>query len=129
MADIQLDVVRTFPFLPEAEAVMAFLEAGGLTVTLAGEQGASLDPVLGTANASIALLVPQSQAERAYELLEQWDEQQAERAEKEMIEEESGEESIVTTCLACGTPIPEDSNRCPACGWSYGGEGATAQQE
>jgi hypothetical protein len=126
MADEQLMVVRTFPFMAEAEAVMAFLEAGGLTVTLAGGKEASLDPLLGTPNASVALLVPQSQGEQAFALLEQWDAQQAKRAEEEMAEEEADEESAVTTCLSCGTAIPEDSDRCPACGWSYGGE---ARQE
>jgi hypothetical protein len=48
MTDEQLAVVRTFPFIAEAEAVMAFLEAGGLTVTLAGSKEPSLDPLLGT---------------------------------------------------------------------------------
>jgi hypothetical protein len=121
MTDEQLAVVRTFPFIAEAEAVMAFLEAGGLTVTLAGSKEPSLDPLLGTPDASVALLVPQPQAEQAFVLLEQWDAQQAQRAEKEMVEEESEEESTVTSCLSCGAPIPEDSDRCPACGWSYGG--------
>lgn len=23
------------------------------------------------------------------------------------------------TCLACAAPIPDDSSKCPACGWSY----------
>jgi hypothetical protein len=122
MADEQLIVVRTFPFLAEAEAVMAYLEAGALTVTLAGEQETSLDPVLGTPNASVALLVPAPQAERALQLLEQWDALRAERAEQDMMEEDSGQEWPVTTCLACGATIPEESSRCPACGWSYGGE-------
>lgn len=25
------------------------------------------------------------------------------------------------TCLDCGKPIPSDSTKCPACGWSYSG--------
>jgi hypothetical protein len=27
-----------------------------------------------------------------------------------------------STCLSCGKDIPPDKTRCPACGWSWGGE-------
>lgn len=124
MSDEALVPVETFRFLPEAEAVMAYLEAAGLTVTLAGGNEAVLDPVLGSAQPNTALLVPSAQAEKAFELLEQWAAKREEKAEEEMAEEETEDEeqSEATTCLACGTAMPEGISRCPACGWSYGQE-------
>jgi hypothetical protein len=35
--------------------------------------------------------------------------------------EEAKEDSLA--CLACGKEIPEEQSRCPACEWSYDGEG------
>ncbi len=31
-----------------------------------------------------------------------------------------------TACLVCGTALTEEESRCPACGWSYLGDGPTA---
>jgi len=45
--------------------------------------------------------------------------------ERSLVEESSDEEAGVEEgcCLACGAELPDDEERCPACGWSYQDEG------
>lgn len=110
----ELVTIATFQFLPEAEASKLRLEAEGLTVLLANAEIVSMDWFLANAIGNIQLQVPSSQAATATALLEQ--------ARSERRQREQQPQGVETnTCLACGTTMPNEASRCPACGWSYAG--------
>ena len=112
----ELVTVRTFRFLPEAEAAKLHLEAEGHTVFLADAEIVNMDWLLGNAVGNIKLQVPLPEADAALALLEAQDEQRAARREDD-------EESEVMRCLGCGEDMFADEAKCPSCGWSYeGGE-------
>jgi hypothetical protein len=113
--DEALVTVKTFRFLPAAEGVRMHLESEGVTVFLADAETVNMDWFLGNAIGYIKLQVPQSQAERAVEMLSQQRAQMEDRAREGEGEESAG-------CLACGHAIAAEEIACPACGWSFVGE-------
>lgn len=110
--------VATFPTQPEAEAARAMLEAEGIPAILSDVEIVNMDWLLGNAVGYIKLRVPPSRAEAASGLLERID---AERRRRRDEAEAGGDWPVSDdmSCLACGAAMPEDEDRCPACGWSY----------
>ena len=117
----ELVTVATFEFLPEAETAKSILQAEGLTVFLADAELVTTNWLLGAAVGHIKLQVPGSQAQQAAAVIE---ELRAHRRAERARDEDQEDQPETTRCLACGASLPEDQDRCPACGWSYeqGGE-------
>jgi len=107
-----LVTVATFQFLPAAEASRLRLEEEGISVFLADVNTVSIDWFLGNAVGYIKLQVPLANASHARQIL---DEMEAQRGESADSEDEIGSDR----CLACGAILPDDADKCPACGWSY----------
>jgi rubrerythrin len=112
--------VATYPTLPEAEAARLMLETEGIPAMLSDAEIVNMDWLLGNAVGYIKLRVPPQQAETAFRLLGQIDdERRRRRAEAEEDVDTGRPVSDDMVCLACGAAMPEDEDRCPVCGWSY----------
>ena len=100
----------------KAHLIRNLLEEEGFTVLVENEylQGISGEIPGGWATCP-RILVEASRALEARAFLE-----------RSLVEESSDEEDAEADegrCLACGAELPEDAERCPACGWSYQDEG------
>ena len=69
--DNKLVTLKTFRYLPEAEAHRMFLESEGLRAFLADAEIVNMDWLLGNAIGNVKLQVPESEAKKALELLSQ----------------------------------------------------------
>lgn len=108
-----LVTVATFRHLAEAEIARLFLEEEGIHVAAAQNTDAVLGDVLG----KVELQVPSSEAEQATQLLSTLEQEGKKREERDWHLEE--DENAPLSCLSCGKPMPENVEKCPACGWSY----------
>lgn len=106
----------------QAMLLQQVLEDEGIPTRVEGAllDGAAGELPLGWAT-SPRLLVEEQNVERARAFLEKAD--QSEMAEME-AEEAGVTDEETARCLSCGADMPEDVEKCPACGWSYaqGGE-------
>ena len=66
----------------------------------------------------IKLQVPRSEVEAALTVFQRQPSLLDSSASSSSSEEEDDE---LAQCLSCGATLPEDDDRCPACGWCYGG--------
>jgi hypothetical protein len=103
----------------QAHVVRNMLEEAGIAATIDNDllQGVSGEVVMGWPTAP-RILVEESQAARARSLIE--------RQEPADVPEDEEERDEAVKCLACGEPLPEDADVCPACGWSYEDDEAEA---
>lgn len=111
MADDLVTLV-TYRFAPQAEAAKWALEQEGIRVFLADLNLVATDWMLANAVGNIKLQVPRSQAEAALDVLHDNPRLMGVTVPEEMP-------GGPMSCLACGEPMPEDMDRCAACGWSY----------
>ena len=107
----------------EASAIHIALEDAGIPSHIDGEmlQGALGEMVLGW-SAAPRILVEESRAQEARELINRLQPQTTRPAD----EDESDDDS---RCLACGHELKEDSARCPNCGWSYQGQDESSDSD
>ena len=112
-----LVTVATFRHLADAEIARLFLEEEGIHVAAAQNTDAVLGDVLG----KVDLQVPNSEAERATQLLRKLEQEGKQREEFDELEDDEDEEDedVPLSCLSCGKLMPENVEKCPACGWSY----------
>ena len=111
-----LVTVATFRHLADAEIARLFLEEEGIHVAAAQNTDAVLGDVLG----KVDLQVPDSEAERATQLLRKLEQEGKRREELDEDLDEDEDEDVPLNCLSCGKPMPDNAEKCPACGWSYG---------
>ncbi|HEV8507290.1 MAG TPA: DUF2007 domain-containing protein [Chitinophagaceae bacterium] len=81
-------IAQVFTDYIDANIIMGRLQEEGINCWLKDENTVTIDPVLTNAVGGIKLMVPESQAERTFELLRQF------RSEKELI----------LKCPRCGSP-------------------------
>ena len=98
---------------PVAYLLKGALEEAGIPVAIVGEmlQGAIGEVPAGWST-SLRVLVEHQDAERAREIVRQKEEAALARADAN-----EGGDAVV--CLSCGTPLREEEETCPVCGWSY----------
>lgn len=110
----KLITVRTFQVLAEAEMVRMILEGEGVRAFLLDAEIVNFNWFLGNAVGYIKLQVPESEVERAVEILERIPEPGS------RVSDEEGEDGAdENRCLACGVPMSEQETKCSACGWSF----------
>ena len=117
-----LITVANYQFLPEAEAARMHLETEGIPTFLADAETVNMDWFLGNAIGYIKLQVPATRAEEALAARERM---RGQRNERPVTASDLAGPPL---CLACGAPLPVARSPCPACGWSYAGEGASAPE-
>jgi hypothetical protein len=111
MAD-NLVTVKTFQFVPEAEAARMHLEEQGIQSFLADAETVNMDWLLGNALGYVKLQVSSDQAEAAAAILQ--------RIPANRSRSDDGEETTdAASCLSCGAKLLTDHSVCPSCGWSY----------
>lgn len=111
--------VATFTTLPAAEAARLMLETEGIPTMLGDAEMVSMDWLLGNAVGYVKLRVPSSRADAAAGLLEQVEAERRRRRAEAANDTDEWPVSDAMACLSCGTAMPEEEHRCPACGWSY----------
>jgi uncharacterized paraquat-inducible protein A len=109
----KLITVRTFQTLTEAEMARMLLESEGLRVFLLDTGIVNFNWFLGNAVGYIKLQVPESEAQRAVELLERIQESGSHSSDDD---NQGADEKV---CLACGAAMSEEQTKCPACGWTF----------
>jgi rRNA maturation endonuclease Nob1 len=111
-----LVTVATYRFVLPAEVARLALEQQGVQVFVVDSNVVTTDFFLGNAVGYIKLQVPRSQADLAVAILHK----QPTLLDGGTSESHSVEDQVVQ-CLSCGATLPEEDDRCPACGWCYGG--------
>jgi hypothetical protein len=97
----------------QAQAVKTLLEGAGIETRVENELLEGVIDELPTGGTTTHhVLVAETQIEQARPLLEQLD--ASPPAVSPPPETEEG-----TRCLSCGAEMPENEERCHACGWSY----------
>lgn len=104
--------LMTFMTDPEAEVKRLPLEAAGIKTYITDAEIVTWEWLLGNAVGAIKLQVARDDAERAMAILKQLEPVPGAPAKQD------------NQCLACGAILPDDSDTCPKCGWSYGKEKA-----
>ncbi|HEX4149338.1 MAG TPA: hypothetical protein VHY20_10135 [Pirellulales bacterium] len=112
MAD-ELITLSTFRFAAKAELARLALEQEGISAFVADDNVVNMDWFLGNAVGYVKLQVPRSQAEAAMLIL------QKHPRLLDAKHPQQDEADDMSTCLACGEPMKDDTDRCEACGWSY----------
>jgi hypothetical protein len=94
---------------PAAHLLKSALEEAGISAIIEGEllQGALGEVPVGWSS-SPRVLVNSGDAPGAREIIRQ----------KEAVPADSSA-SLGDVCLSCGTPLGEEEETCPQCGWSY----------
>lgn len=107
---MQSDFVTLMTFLTAAEAEVKRLplEAEGIKTYITDAEIVTWEWLLGNAVGEIKLQVAREDAERAIAIL------------KRDTPCPSAPPKHDNQCLACGAVIPDDTDTCPKCGWSYG---------
>jgi hypothetical protein len=113
----KLVTVRTFQVLMEAEMARMVLEGEGVQAFLSDTGIVNFNWFLSNAVGYIKLQVPELQAQRAVELLQQIPERRASVFAKVDDDDEGAAED--NACLACGAMMSEQETKCTACGWSF----------
>jgi hypothetical protein len=111
-----LVTVATYRLALPAEVARLALEQQGIQVFVLDSNVVTTDFFLGNAVGYIKLQVPRSQADLAVAIL-----QKQPTLFDRGTSESNSEEDEVAQCLSCGAKLPEEDDRCPACGWCYGG--------
>jgi hypothetical protein len=116
-----LVTVKTFQFLPEAEAAKMYLADHGIRAFLADAEVVNMDWLLGNALGYVKLQVANDQAEAAEAALQEF-------SLKPFHEDEADDAADTDKCLSCGADLPAPQSVCSSCGWSYadGAEEASA---
>lgn len=112
--DSALVTIASFTSPHEADLAKMHLEAEGFVVFLANRNAVETMGVAGEVIGPIRLQVHPADAERAERLL-------LAMAPPPEPDDETDEQFNTVTCLACGEPMGDDDETCPACGWSYAG--------
>ncbi len=113
--------VATSQFAEQAESIRLLLSQEGIESFIADANLVNTNWFLGPAVGYIKVQVLQSQSEAAMAILLQ---------HPLATGTPSGEsETAPAKCLACGAPMAEDAEVCPACGWSFNGEAEPEPQE
>jgi hypothetical protein len=105
----------------QAHLIKNALQEAGVPAIVENDllQGVLGDVPLGWATAP-RVLVEESQAALSRSIVERLG---TSSIPEDVPEPEDGGADEAMRCLACGEVIPEDEDRCPACGWSYQEEG------
>jgi hypothetical protein len=116
MAD-ELVTIRTFEFLPDAEAARMRLERAGITAMLADAEAVGTSWLLGNAMGGIKLQVLRTKAEAARSALGDVGPRRGVKQSKKGKKgrNRGGDDQ----CLACGAALKRDQAKCAVCGWSY----------
>ena len=95
---------------PQAHMLKAALEEAGISAVVEGDllQGALGEVPLGWTS-SPRVLVESADVPKALEIIRQ----------SETARTEARQSHHQVMCLSCGTPLDEDEDTCPECGWSY----------
>ncbi|HEX3870944.1 MAG TPA: hypothetical protein VHV77_10935, partial [Pirellulales bacterium] len=99
------------------------LKQEGIEAFVADANVVTTDWFFGNAIGYVKLQVPSSQAAAAAEVL---------RNNATLLDAKPPEPSADDAeafCLSCGAPMADDAEECAACGWSYEGEGACAEED
>jgi hypothetical protein len=104
-----------------AHLLAGLIEQEGIPVQIENDllQGAVGDIPMGWSTIP-RILVEAHNGLRARAIAEEFD---ANQATTHVDSEFGANETDSANCLSCGKPLPEDEDRCPACGWSYDGQG------
>jgi len=114
----ELVTVATYRLALHAEVARVALAQEGIRVFVAGSNQVATNFFLGPLVGYIKLQVPRSQAEAALAIFQRQPSLLDRGGSLPQAEEEEEEEA---QCLSCGATLPEEEDRCPACGWCYGG--------
>lgn len=109
----ELVTLATYRSAPKADLAKALLAESGIQAFVADATAVTADWFLGNAIGYVKLEVPASQAAAALALLNEHP-QLLDRGRPPANPDDG-----VVKCLACDTVMPDDTDRCPACGWSY----------
>ena len=112
-----LVTVATYRLALSAEVARVSLEQEGIRVFVADSNQVATNFFLGPLVGYIKLQVPRSQADAALAIFQR----QPSLLDSGGISPNSEAEDEVAQCLSCGATLPEEEDRCPACGWCYGG--------
>lgn len=112
----ELVTLATYQFAPQAELARVALEQEGISAFTPDANLVATNWLLANAVGYIKLQVPRSQAEAAWAILQSHPHLLSDSA----IGSSDHETESITRCLSCGAELPEDSDSCPDCGWSYG---------
>ena len=112
----ELVTVATYRLALQAEVARVALEQEGICVFRADSNLVATNFFLATAVGYIKLEVPRSQAEAALAIFQRQPGLLDRGGSSSNSEEEDDE---AAQCLSCGATLPEEEDRCPACGWSY----------
>lgn len=106
---------------PQAVILKQLLEDHDIPVMVEGEllQGVVGELPMGWST-SPKLLVEESHADAARELILGYEGQEIDRVRAEP-DEDSSDADDENVCLSCGKAMSEVENKCAACGWSYVG--------
>lgn len=118
----ELITLATYRSAPKADLAKALLAESGIQAFVADATAVTADWFLGNAIGYVKLEVPASQAEAALALLNEHP-QLLDRGRPPAVADDG-----VVKCLACGTVMPDDTDRCPACGWSYDEDAGNGEQ-
>lgn len=94
----------------EAEGIRLLLAQEGIEAMVVDGNTVTANWFLGPAVGYIKVQVPKSQADAALAILKQHP------ISKSFRETDT---EPPAACLQCGAPMPEDSETCPKCGWTY----------
>jgi len=111
MAD-DLVTVATYRFTAKAEFAKWALEQEGISAFVSDGNLVTADWFFGNAIGYVKLQVPRSQAEAALDVFDR---------NSGLLDGPNTDEAedAPDKCLACGEPLPNESDRCASCGWSY----------
>ena len=113
-----LVTVATYRLALRAEVARLALEQEGIRVFIMDSNQVATNFFLGPLMGYIKLQVPRSEVEAALTVFQRQPSLLDSSDSSSSSEEEDDE---LAQCLSCGATLPEDDDRCPACGWSYGG--------
>ena len=113
--------VATSEFAPQAESIRLLLSQEGIDSFIADANLVNTNWFLGPAVGYIKVQVLRSRSEAALAVLKQHPLATGTPAVES--------ENAPGKCLACGSPMAEDDEVCPKCGWSFEGEDEPADAE
>jgi len=104
--------VATYRFTAKAEFAKWALEQEGIPAFVSDGNLVTADWFFGNAIGYVKLQVPRSQVPAALDAFER---------NPELLDSRGADEAedAPDKCLECGESLPDDSDRCPSCGWSY----------
>ena len=110
MSDEDLVTITTSNSVDEAEGVRLLLAQEGIDAMVMDGNTVVANWFYGPAVGYIKVQVMRSQAEAAVAILKQ---------HPTSVGTPAGSEDQPATCLNCGTPMPEGTDACPKCGWTF----------